>query len=413
MSLIGRDCSPGRIGVSGGADRRREFVSGKACSKEEIRRVRAEHTGGLRRSDWLQEMYTAYRDDILSADTLRAGQECAVREVIAAQEDIGLAVVNDGELCRMGGFQESFGAAVTGFDSIPYKEWKEPDLPEDATPEHPKRVESGLSGVGPAILHRLPVRDRLKLVRNPILDEYNFAASVATTPVKVTLIGPDRIVQRFEYENSTDVYSDPEEFLADVVAIQREMVQQVVDAGCRYIQIDEPGYTAYVDPVLTAKMRERGEDPQLNLQRSIKAVNEVMAGFPDVTFGVHICRGGPGGRGGRAFHREGHYDDIAEQLFCEANFDRFLIEYDGSHAGTFEPLRLVPEGKMAVLGLVSNHGELESEESIKKQLDEASHFLSIDQIALCPRCGMRRAESESMQWEKLRLVQSVASDVWG
>jgi 5-methyltetrahydropteroyltriglutamate--homocysteine methyltransferase len=395
------------------AVRKKDAVNVKTPAKEQMRRVRAEHTGGLRRPDWLEEMYAAYRNDLLSEETLREGQRRAVQDVIAGQEQIGLAVVNDGELCRIGGFQESFGGAVTGFDAIPYKEWREPDLPDDATAANPQRVESGLSGKGPAILHRLPVRDRLRLVQNPILTEYQFAASVATAPVKVTLIGPDRIFQRFEYENSRDVYSDPEEFLADVVAIQREMIQQVVDAGCRYVQIDEPGYTAYVDPVLTEKMRARGEDPRANLRRSIRAVNEVMAGFPDVTFGVHICRGGPGGRGGRAFHREGHYDDIAEELFAEANFDRFLIEYDGTHAGTFEPLRFVPEGKVAVLGLVSNHGEVESAASVKQQLDEASRFLSLDQIAICPRCGMRSAGSEDMQWETLALVQAVASDVWG
>jgi 5-methyltetrahydropteroyltriglutamate--homocysteine methyltransferase len=333
--------------------------------------------------------------------------------VIAGQEQIGFAVVNDGELCRIGGFQESFGGAVTGFDAIPYKQWQEPALPDDATEARPRRVESGLSGKGPAILHRLPVRERLQLVDNPILREYQFAASVATAPVKVTLIGPDRIFQRYEYETSRDVYRDPEEFLADVVAIQREMIQQVVDAGCRYIQFDEPGYTAYVDPVLTEKMRARGEDPRATFRRSIRAVNEVMAGFPDVTFGVHVCRGGPGGRGGRAFHREGTYDDIAEELFAEANFDRFLLEYDGSHAGTFEPLRFVPKGKIAVLGLVSNHGEVESAASVKEQLEQASRYLPLEQIAICPRCGLRSAPSEDRQWTKLALVQSVAAEVWG
>src|SRR5581483_5841363 len=110
-------------------------------------------------------------------------------------------------------------------------------------------------------------------------EEYKRASAMTSTPVKVTLIGPDRISQRFEYENSTGVYRDMDAFLEDVVAIQRQMIQECVDAGCRYIQIDEPGYTAYVDPPLLAKMRARGEDPHHNMRRSIRADNAVIADF--------------------------------------------------------------------------------------------------------------------------------------
>src|SRR5439155_17276225 len=176
----------------------------------------------------------------------------------------------------------------------------------------PRRIESGSSGPGTPISNRLPVKERLRLVENLIAKEYRFAASVATRPVKVTLTGPDRVSQRFEYENSRDVYADMDEFLADVISIQRQMISEAVAAGCRYIQFDEPGYTAYVDPPLLEQMRARGEDPMANLGRSIRAENAIMAGFPDVTFAVHICRGGPGGRGGQGWHREGSYDAIAE-----------------------------------------------------------------------------------------------------
>ena len=49
-----------------------------------------------------------------------------------------------------------------------------------------------------------------------------------------------------------------DEFVADVVAIEREMIGELVDAGCRYVHIDAPGYTAYVDePSLDADARAR------------------------------------------------------------------------------------------------------------------------------------------------------------
>jgi len=385
-------------------------------------RARTDHTGGLRHPEWLHDLYKRYGDGAISAAELRAGQDRAVQEVIARQEALGLPIVNDGEFRRIGGFQDSFGGAVTGFDDIPYgAAWaKSSEIDRrrfDPVPGvAPRRIETGLTaarGQGRAIYNRLPAKERLKLATNLILDEYRLARAVATKPVKVTLVGADRVSQRFAYEDSRDVYPDMDAFLADVVSIERQMIAEVVAAGCRYIQIDEPGYTAYVDPPLLAQMKARGEDPLGNMERSIRADNAIIAGFPGVTFAVHICRGGSGGRGGAGAHREGSYDSIAERLFGQLNFDRFLLEYDSDAAGSFDAIRFIPEDRTAVVGLVSNNGdEVETADYLKRRLDEASRFRSLDQMALCPRCGMRSL-AEDVQWAKLEVIQEVADQVWG
>jgi 5-methyltetrahydropteroyltriglutamate--homocysteine methyltransferase len=378
--------------------------------------VRSDHTGALRTPEWLRDLYVDHYEGKIGDADLAAGQARAVSEVIQRQEEIGLPVVTDGELRRFAGFQQSFGGAIEGFDALPYVPRRRAAPAEVATTSTvvPHRVESGVTGPGTAIYNRLPVKHRLKLVHNLLADEYAFASRTATRPVKLTLIGPDRISQRFEYENSRDVYADMDEFLADVVAIEREMISEVVAAGCRYIQIDEPGYTAYVDPPLLERMRGRGEDPNGNLERSIRADNALIAGFDElgVTCAVHICRGNGGGRGGPGWHREGTYDAIAEQLFAELEFDRFLLEYDSEAAGGFEALRFMSSDKVAVLGLVSNHGEVESAEYVRRRLDEAARYLPLEQLGLCPRCGLSSSRSEEQQWSKLRLIQSVADEVW-
>jgi len=384
--------------------------------------IRTDHTGGLTHPTWLHDLYLRFSEGKATEDELRAGQDRAVRETIARQEALGFPVVNDGEFRRIGGFQDSFGGAVTGFDSIPYgASWTGAEqlgfAGAGAVPgQAPRRIETGLSaarGEGRAIYNRLPAKERLRLANNLILEEYRLASAVANRPVKVTLIGPDRVSQRFAYEDSREVYADMDEFMADVVAIERQMIAEVVAAGCRYIQIDEPGLTAYVDPPILELMRARGEDPMVNLDRSIRADNAIIADFPGVTFAVHICRGGSGGRGGAGAHRFGSYDAIAEPLFGQLNFDRFLLEYDSDAAGTFDAIRFLPPDKMAVLGLLSNHGpEIETADYLKERLDEASRFQPIDNIALCPRCGMRGA-GESVQWAKFEIMHEVARGVWG
>ena len=82
---------------------------------------------------------------------------------------------------------------------------------------------------GTAVSHRRPAKARLTLAHNIPLEEYRFVSKVASKPAKVSLIGPDRISQRFEYESSTAVYRDMDAFVADVVAIERQIVTSLVE----------------------------------------------------------------------------------------------------------------------------------------------------------------------------------------
>jgi 5-methyltetrahydropteroyltriglutamate--homocysteine methyltransferase len=247
------------------------------------------------------------------------------------------------------------------------------------------------------------------------LEEYLFASRIAQKPVKVTLIGPDRVTQRFDYQNSTSIYPRVDDFVADVVNVEREMIRGLVAAGCRYVQIDAPGYTAYVDPPSLAAMRQRGEDPEQNFSRSLRADNEIIRDFTGVTFGIHLCRGNQRSM----WHREGSYDAIAERLFNELHHNRFLLEYDTPRAGSFEPLRYLPKGKIVVLGLVSTKvPALESVDGLKRRLDEAAKHVALDQLAISPQCGFAsdvvgNLISEDEQKRKLEIVVETARQVWG
>jgi len=193
------------------------------------------------------------------------------------------------------------------------------------------------------------------------------------------------------------------------------MIRSLIDAGCRYIQIDAPSYTAYVDAPSLDEMKERGEDPMKNLMRSIKADNEILRLFDGVTFGIHLCRGNQRSM----WHREGSYDAIAEALFGGLQHHRFLLEYDSPRAGTFEPLRFVPKGKVVVLGLVSTKVPgLETVDDLKHRIDRASKYLPLEQLAISPQCGFAsdvvgNLISADDQRRKLEVVVETARQVWG
>jgi 5-methyltetrahydropteroyltriglutamate--homocysteine methyltransferase len=384
-----------------------------APAKPELAQIRTDVVGSLLRPQAVKDARVAFDDGKISVEALRAIEDEAVRDAVALQEAAGLDVVTDGEIRRLN-FQDSFGASVEGYDAN-----------RSTLKVYEQRVEGAAPGrrwdipqmhhAGTAVSHRRPAKARLTLAHNVPLEEYRFVSKVAKVPAKVSLIGPDRIAQRFEYESSTAVYRDLDAFVADVVAIERQIVTSLVEAGCRYVHIDAPGFTAYVDDATMAQMRARGEDPMQNFSRSLKAEAAVTENYPGVTFGIHLCRGNQRSM----WHREGTYDAIAERLFNELPHHRFLLEYDTPRAGSFAPLRFVPKGRVVVLGLVSTKvPELETVDALKRRIDEAEKFLPLDQLAISPQCGFAsdvvgNLLSADDQKRKLVRVAEVARQVWG
>ena len=389
-------------------------------SNNDLNTIRIDHIGSLVRPANLREVFRRFDRGQVSRDEMGKAQEEAIRDVIEKQEKHGFPVVTDGEF-RRHNFQESFSECVTGFE-VPKNislYYEKRDLNENPF----ERAEQNFDEAGPAIVTRRGAAERLKLIRNLPLEEFRYAQSVAKVPAKVTFLGPDRIAQRFKWETSLNVYKGLDDFVEHLVQIERQIITEIVNAGCKYVQIDAPGYTAYVDKISLERMRSRGEHPERNLQRSIDADNAVIEGFPGVTFGIHICRGNARtidpktGKLVAQWHREGSYDAIAEQLFNRLNHQRILLEYDSDRAGGFEPLRLVPKDKIVVLGLVSTkNSDMETVDDLRRRIDQASKFLPVDQLALSPQCGFggldSKVLSEDEMWRKLDCIVETAGRVW-
>ena len=387
----------------------------------ELDNLRVDHIGSLSRPQALLDVHKRADDGQVTADELREAEDAAIRDVVAAQAAIGLPVINDGEFRRRN-FQDSFAASVTGYESSAGAGVYASTFRDGM--DRQGRVAHGLAIPGPAVITRRAAANRLTVTRNLPLEEYRFVASLTSTPAKATLIGPDRVAQRFDWQNSLDTYTGLDDFESHVASLQHGMVSELIYAGCPYVQIDAPGYTAYVDAPSLATMRSRGEDTAENLRRSIDADNAVIAGFEGTTFGIHLCRGNERvvdpvtGKIVPQWHREGPYDEIAEQLFVGLNHKRFLLEYDSERAGGFDPLRFVPKDKIVVLGLVTTKStDVESPDLLLRRIDEASKFIPVEQLALSPQCGFASGAGltvpDDVQWRKLEAVMETAQKVWG
>ena len=378
----------------------------------DLRRIRTDVIGSLLRPAAWKEARLSFEGGLIDARAFARVEEQCIRRHVRLQESAGLDVVTDGELSRLN-FQDSFGLSVSGYAAAAEKVRTQEERAAGGTPLSRWDMPD-LAGPGTPVVHRRPAVARLKLERNVPLEEYRRVAPMTSLPAKVALIGPDRISQRFDWQGSKAVYPQVEDFLEDIVAIQRTMIRELVDAGCRYVHIDAPGYTAYVDEPSLAAMRARGEDPMENFARSLRADAAVIQGFPGVTFGIHLCRGNQRSM----WHREGSYDAIAERLFSELPHDRFLLEYDSPRAGGFEPLRYVRKNAVVVLGLVSTKvPELESVDELRRRVDAAAKYVPLDRLAISPQCGFAsdvvgNLLTEGEQQRKLERVVEAARKIW-
>ena len=180
-------------------------------------------------------------------------------------------------------------------------------------------------------------------------------------------------------------YPEMDAFYDDLAEVYRAEIRDLADAGCRYLQIDEVNLAYLCDPELRRQVANIGEDPATLPKTYARLLNAVLAGKPaDMTVCMHLCRGNFAG----AWIAEGGYEPIAELLFNEIGVDGYFLEYDFERAGGFAPLRFLPKGKIAVLGLVTTKSpKMETRDELKRRIDEASQLCAAR--AACAVAAMR------------------------
>jgi 5-methyltetrahydropteroyltriglutamate--homocysteine methyltransferase len=354
--------------------------------------------GSLLRPDYLKSARAEYAAGELSAAAFKQVEDRAVDEAIALQVDAGVDAITDGEMRRYAFFGHLIDS-VEGFDK--FGGW--------AIPFHD---EAG----NELVFQRPVVVSRLRSTRHMCAEEFTYLRARVTNRVaKVTLVSAQQAAAYYDPERSQGAYATIDAYLADVVDILRAEVAELARLGCTYIQIDAPQYAGLLDPKIREGYRRRGNDPDDLLARCIELDNAVIAGHPEITFGIHLCRGNNQSK----FYASGGYEPIAAQVFQRTNFERFLLEYDDERSGSFEPLRHVPEDRTVVLGLVTTKKpEIESKDTLKRRIAEATAYVPLERLALSPQCGFASTEEGNLltaadQAAKLRLVGETAREVWG
>lgn len=318
---------------------------------------RADHVGSLLRPPELLRARRQFADGTISFGRLRAVEDDAIRAAIRRQEDLGLSAVTDGELRRTSRPLD-FGGHFQ-------------------------------------FLAREVHRGTPKLT--------------IPSPNQGYLHGDHRLVD-------TRAYADMEGLLSDLADTYVEEVWMLYGLGCRYLQLDDTSLACMTDRPQEDEMGRRGGDLDSQHLVYLKTLCRVLAAKPaDMVVTLHMCRG----NFGTSWVAERGYDHMAEAIFDQLDVDGFFMELDDERPGGFEPLRFLPKGKAAVLGLVtSKSGDLERREDLERRIEQASRYADIDQLCLSPQCGFSSGiqgndVSPEQQWAKLQLVVETAEAVWG
>jgi len=367
-----------------------------------ITKYRADQVGSFLRP---KELLDARRNPNLAPSELHAIEDRHILAVLDRQKQIGFKVFTDGEL-RRSSFMGDFYESVDGLDREQDVErtWKG-GMPSVA-------VAKGVGAPAGAVVSKLRQTKRLTK------DELDFLKKHAPGDIKMTLPTANQFPAiAYKKGVSERAYPTYSEFLWDIVPIMRAEIQALAQEGVKYIQIDAPRYSYYIDPKWRRHIHdEMGVDPDEALDEAIRVDNASLEGVKrdGVTIAIHLCRGNNRSQ----WYAEGGYDPIAEKLFTQLNVDLFLLEYESERAGTFEPLRFVPRGKSVVLGLISSKlPELEPQQHLLRRIDEASRYVPLENLRLSPQCGFASTMdgnllSEDDQWRKLQLVVDTARQVW-
>jgi 5-methyltetrahydropteroyltriglutamate--homocysteine methyltransferase len=357
---------------------------------------RSDVVGSLLRPAYLKKAREDHEAGRMADAEFKRIEDRAVDDAVALQLRCGLDVLTDGELRRYAFFGHLVDA-TDGFDktggwSIPFRDEK-----------------------GNEVVQTRPVVvSKLRRKRHMCAEEYTYLRARTDHPAKTTLLSAQQAAAYYDPKKSSGAYPTVDAFLADLVDLLRDEVAELVRLGCTYIQVDSPQYAALIDAKIREGYRQRGNDPDRLLDLSIELDNAVIAGHPNVTFGLHLCRGNNQSK----FYASGDYSPIAK-VFAKTNFQTFLLEFDDERSGGFEPLAHVPADRVVVLGLISTKkSALESKDEIKSRIRAAEKIVPLDRLALSPQCGFASTMegnllTEAEQEAKLRLVVETANEVWG
>jgi 5-methyltetrahydropteroyltriglutamate--homocysteine methyltransferase len=289
--------------------------------------------GSYPKPTWLNRARARYEaGEDFDEDDWREATDDAARLITEEHERAGLDVVVDGEMGR-NEMVEYFAHRIDGYEfNGPVKVW------------------------GHNYFDKPSVVDAVEYDEPWLVDEFEFTSSVATHPVKVPITGPYTLANW----SFNEAYDTEEELAYDLAELVNLEVEKLVEAGARYVQIDEPALaTTPDDHAIVGETLER-----------------IANGIPDeVRLGLHVCYG--------------DYSRIYPEIL-DFPVDEYDLELTN---GDFDQLPVFTEPEFTkdlALGVVDVHSaEVETVEEIKRNIEKGFEVVPPERLTVSPDCGLK------------------------
>ena len=364
---------------------------------------RYDFVGSFLRPEKLKEARSQFDNGSIGYDELKKVEDESITELITKVKELGYHVITDGEF-RRATWHLDF---MWGFDGVGHAPTKTglPFHGEDAMVDDTYLVgKIGITKEHPFIEH-------FKFVKQ-FEDENTVAKQTMPSPAQFLA----QFTMPFNREHTLKYYATDKELAEDIVKAYGKVINDLYEAGCRNIQLDDCTWGMMADKSGHFAYGTTQEG-LIEIQKAHKDINnKVIANAPkDIVINTHVCRGN--------FHstyaNSGAYDPVADILFGEENVDAYYLEFDDERSGGFEPLAKVSGDKKVVLGLITTKSpKLENKEEVINRIHEAEKYIPLDRLYLSRQCGFASCEignklTEEEQWAKLTLVKEIAKEVWG
>ena len=292
---------------------------------------------------------------------LAQAQRDATLLAIRAQEQAGLDILTDGEMCRES-YSNRFATALDGVDI---------DNPGTALDR------SGNPNPVPRVTGDIKRRHPVEV------DDVAFLRANTDRTIKITVPGPFTMAQQAQ----NDYYGSTEDLALAYATAVNEEVEDLFAAGADIVQLDEP--------YLQARPEEAS-------RYGLAALNKALAGVTGTT-AVHLCFG----YAAIIHDRPSGYSFLPE--LAAASCDQVSIET--AQSGLDCSVLAALEGKTVILGVLNLGDEtVETAGEVAARVRRALPYVPAERLVLAPDCGMKYLPRDSA-FGKLAAMSQAAADL--
>ena len=327
----------------------------------------ARETGGMNAAQTTLD-YTL--DVEKNKDTHEALFVRAAKEVIDIQQRAGISIPTDGEV-RRENYIHYHCRHLDGFDFD--------------TLEHRVLRDGAYETDLPAIRSAIAYPGKCYSTH-----DYLASQGVSAKPVKFTLPGPLTIM-----DTTADCfYNDRPKLNAALAETVNKEILALVDAGCQFIQVDEPLFAREVNDALDFGM-EGLERCFHGVPKSVTRIVHMCCGYPDHLDDDDYKKADP-----NSYHQLSKAVDMAA-------FDQVSIE--DKHCCNNLDLLDKFQSKTVIFGAVAiASSRVETVEEVVARLKTALDHIDRDRLVVAPDCGLGLLPAELAE-QKLRIMCQAAA----